>query len=501
MAAKLFQIQPQDNAAVALSDIAAGETVTLGDTSYTAQAAIPAGHKMAIRPIHMGEDVLKYGFPIGTARRDIAVGEHLHTDTVKSKLGNLLEYRYEPEKAPRWDPAQYSYLRGKTFDGYARPDGRAGIRNEIWIIPMVGCVNAIAQAIEKRAQEYRTGTIDGIYAYGHPYGCSQLGGDMTNTQKYLAALVRHPNAGGVLVLGLGCENNEMAQMRDLIGSVDERRVKFLLCQEVEDEIEEGARLVAEIAREVRDIPRTPQPVSKLVLGLKCGGSDGFSGITANPLVGEACNELVAAGGTGILTEVPEMFGAETLLMNRAKDERVFEDTVQLINGFKEYFMRHGEKVDENPSPGNKAGGITTLEDKSLGCVQKGGIAPVMDVLAYGDVAQEKGLLLLCAPGNDLVASNALAAAGAHIVLFTTGRGTPFACPVPTVKIASNPHLAQYKAGWIDFSAGRLLEGETMKEVSADFLDLLLAIASGRAHAKSEALDKHDLAIFKDGVTL
>lgn len=501
MAGKLFQIQPQDNAAVALADIAAGETVTLGGISYTAQTVIPAGHKMAIRPIRAGEDVLKYGFPIGTARRDVAVGEHLHTDTVKSKLGDLLDYRYEPEKAPHWDPAQHTYLAGKTFDGYARPDGRAGIRNEIWIIPMVGCVNAIAQAIEKQAQIYKEGTIDGIYAYGHPYGCSQLGDDMTNTQKYLAALVQHPNAGGVLVLGLGCENNEMREMRALIGDVDERRVKFLLCQEVSDEIEAGTRLVAEIARAVRDIPRTPQPVAKLVLGLKCGGSDGFSGITANPLVGEASNELIAAGGTSILTEVPEMFGAETLLMNRAKDVRVFEDTVQLINGFKEYFMRHGEKVDENPSPGNKAGGITTLEDKSLGCVQKGGIAPVVDVLDYGDRVTEHGLSLLCAPGNDLVASNALAAAGAHIVLFTTGRGTPFACPVPTVKIASNPHLASYKSGWIDFSAGRILEGASMREVTADFLDLLLDIASGRAHAKSEALDKHDLAIFKDGVTL
>ena len=501
MAGKLLQIQPQDNAAVALSDIAAGETVTMNGTSYTAQTAIPAGHKMAIRPIRAGEDVLKYGFPIGTARRDVAVGEHLHTDTVKSKLGDLLDYRYEPEKAPVWDADRYTYLRGKTFDGYARPDGRAGIRNEIWIVPMVGCVNAIAQAIEKQAQIYKEGTIDGIYAYGHPYGCSQLGGDMTNTQKYLAALVQHPNAGGVLVLGLGCENNEMDQMRALIGDVDESRVKFLLCQEVSDEVAAGVALVAEIARSVRDIPRTPQPISKLVLGLKCGGSDGFSGITANPLVGEASNELVAAGGTSILTEVPEMFGAETLLMNRAKDVHVFEDTVQLINGFKEYFMRHGEKVDENPSPGNKAGGITTLEDKSLGCVQKGGIAPVVDVLDYGDRVTEHGLSLLCAPGNDLVASNALAVAGAHIVLFTTGRGTPFACPVPTVKIASNPHLASYKAGWIDFSAGRILEGETMKEVTADFLDLLLDIASGRAHAKSEALDKHDLAIFKDGVTL
>lgn len=501
MAGKLFQIQPKDNAAVALADIAAGETTVLGTTSYTAQNAIPAGHKMAIRPIHAGEDVIKYGFPIGTARRDIAVGEHLHTDTVKSKLGSLLEYRYEPEKAPYWDPAEHSYLAGKTFDGYARPDGRAGIRNEIWIIPTVGCVNAIAQAIEKRAQVCKEGTIDGIFAYGHPYGCSQLGGDMTNTQKYLAALIRHPNAGGVLVLGLGCENNEMDQMRALIGDVDERRVKFLLCQEVSDEIEAGVQLIKKIAREVKNIPRTPQPVAKLVLGLKCGGSDGFSGITANPLVGEASNELVAAGGTTILTEVPEMFGAETLLMNRAKDKQVFEDTVQLINGFKEYFMRHGEKVDENPSPGNKAGGITTLEDKSLGCVQKGGIAPVMDVLSYGDTAKEQGLLLLCAPGNDLVASNALAAAGAHIVLFTTGRGTPFACPVPTVKIASNPHLAQHKASWIDFNAGRLVEGETMQEITADFLDLLLAIASGKAHAKSEALDKHDLAIFKDGVTL
>ena len=498
---KLVQIQPQDNVAVALSNIAEGETVMIGDSAYTSCSAVPAGHKMSIRPIRAGESVLKYGFPIGSAKRDIVPGEHVHTDTVKSGLGALLDYQYEPHRAPLWDASAYPYLQGKTFDGYERADGRAGIRNEIWIIPTVGCVNAIAQAIEKRAQTYCTGTIDGIYAYAHPYGCSQLGDDMTYTQKYLASLVHHPNAGGVLVLGLGCENNEMTEMRARIGSVDERCVKFLLCQEVADEIEAGVQLIEEIARAVRDIQRTPQPVSKLVLGLKCGGSDGFSGITANPLVGEACNALVAAGGTGILTEVPEMFGAETLLMNRAKDEHVFEKTVRLINGFKEYFMRYGEKVDENPSPGNREGGITTLEDKSLGCVQKGGIAPVADVLDYGDRAEKDGLLLLCAPGNDLVASNALAAAGAHIVLFTTGRGTPFASPVPTVKIASNSHLAEYKANWIDFNAGRLLEGETMQQVAADFLRLLLDIASGRTRVKSEALDKHDLAIFKDGVTL
>jgi len=495
---QLIRIHPADNVAVAVSALKQGETVTAAGKNIMVRQDIPAGHKMAIVPIAAGEDVIKYGFPIGQATVAVQPGEWMHTHNVKSKLGDLLEYRYEPQKAPVWQPTEDHV---HTFQGYERRDGRVGIRNEVWIIPTVGCVNAIAREIERRAQAFAGPHVDGIYAYSHPYGCSQLGDDLRYTQKFLAGLAHNPNAGGVLLLGLGCENNKMDAMRQLLTGVDEAGIKFLICQDAEDEVEEGVRLVKELAAHAAETKRTTQPLAKLCIGVKCGGSDGFSGLTANPLVGSVVNRVTAAGGTALLTEVPEMFGAETLLMNRCRNEAVFQKTVHLINGFKTYFQKHGEKINENPSPGNKAGGITTLEDKSLGCVQKGGIAPVEDVLLYGEPVKEKGLSLLQAPGNDLVSSNALAASGAQMVLFTTGRGTPFSCPVPTLKIASNSRLASFKADWIDFNAGRLLSGESMEALSEEFLQFILNVASGTCHTKSEALDKHELAIFKDGVTL
>lgn len=494
----VFQIHEKDNVAVAMDRVAKGDTVMVNGKTIIVQDDIPAGHKLAITEIHKGENVVKYGFPIGTAKAEIPVGVWVHTHNVQSKLGDVLQYTYEPEKAERHELKSTTHY---EFQGYKRKDGSAGIRNEVWIIPTVGCVNSIARAIEAESQQFKTDHIDGIYAYSHPHGCSQLGDDQTHTQKILSGLVHSPNAGAVLVLSLGCENNQVDLMKKVIGEYDPDRVKFLVCQEVEDEIEAGVAIIKTFCSYADQFYRQPCDASLLTIGLKCGGSDGFSGITANPLVGEISNRLIAAGGTSILTEVPEMFGAEMLLMNRARDKNVFDKTVDLINNFKEYFMSYGEKVNENPSPGNKAGGITTLEDKSLGCVQKGGTAIVEDVLAYGDRVSKKGLNLLQAPGNDLVASNALAAAGAHMVLFTTGRGTPFACPVPTIKISSNSHLANYKKNWIDFNAGTIAEGETKEQAADRFFQYILDVASGNIHAKSEALDKHELAIFKNGVTL
>lgn len=494
----VFQINPLDNVAVAVDAVPRGSVLTAGGQTFTTVNDIPAGHKVAIRLIKQGEDVIKYGFPIGTAKMDIPAGTWVHTHNVQSKLGDLLHYTYEPEKAdrkPLVNDKKYEFL------GYKRPDGRVGIRNEVWIIPTVGCVNNLARTMENQAQQFKTPHIDGIYAYSHPHGCSQLSGDLENTQKFLSGLVHNPNAGAVLVLSLGCENNQIDLMKKAIGDYDPQRVKFLVCQEVEDEIAAGTALLKELCAYADQFQRTPCDASCLTIGLKCGGSDGFSGITANPLVGEISNRVIAAGGTSILTEVPEMFGAETLLMNRAENEEVFKKIVALINNFKEYFMNYGEKINENPSPGNKAGGITTLEDKSLGCVQKGGTALVTDVLLYGERAKKKGLNLLQAPGNDLVAANALAASGAQMVLFTTGRGTPFACPVPTIKISSNSYLAAFKKNWIDFNAGTIAEGESRKAAADRLMQFILDVASGSVQAKSEALDKHELAIFKNGVTL
>lgn len=489
-----LKIHPADNVAVAVEGLKKGAPVSLDGALVVLRQDIPAGHKFAVRDIQSGEKVVKYGFPIGHAAEDIQAGSHVHTHNVRSDLRSLLDYRYEPNFA------ELSPVSAKTFLGYKRPDGKVGIRNEVWIIPTVGCVNAVAKQIEVQAQQYVRGGLEAVVAYSHPYGCSQLGGDLLYTQRALCGLIRHPNAGGVLVLGLGCENNQISELIKVLGPYDQNRVKFLTAQEVDDEIGAALDILKDLCGRAAGCVREEVPASELVLGLKCGGSDGFSGITANPLVGSISDMLIAQGGSAILTEVPEMFGAETLLMQRCRNEEVFQKTVALINDFKSYFMRYNEPIDENPSPGNKEGGITTLADKSLGCVQKGGSAPVEDVLSYGEPIRKKGLSLLQSPGNDLVASNALLFSGAHMVLFTTGRGTPFGCAVPTVKIASNSSLASRKANWIDFDAGRLLEGETMETLTEELFELVLDIASGRKKAKSESLDKRDLTIFKDGVT-
>lgn len=456
---------------------------------------IPAGHKRALKAIKKGEKIIKYGNPIGIATADIAEGEWVHTHNLKTGLGDLLDYSYEPEVKP------LAEQKAATFMGYKRANGKVGIRNEVWIIPTVGCVNNIAQIIERKGQELLKGSVEGIHSFAHPYGCSQLGDDLLNTQKALAGLINHPNAGAVLVLGLGCENNTIDGLKQVVGDYDENRVKFIVCQEHEDEVAVALEVLAGLVDFAAGFTREEVPASELVIGLKCGGSDGFSGITANPLVGAVSDRLISQGGTSMLTEVPEMFGAETLLMKRCVNEEVFNKTVALINNFKTYFIKHDQVVYENPSPGNKKGGISTLEDKSLGCTQKGGSAPVVDVLTYGEPVQAKGLNLLQAPGNDLVAATALAVSGAHIVLFTTGRGTPFGAPVPTVKISSNNELYAKKKNWIDFNAGQLLLGKTMDEVSTEFYNYILDLASGRIQAKNEEQGIRDLAIFKDGVTL
>ena len=490
-----LRIHPDDNAAVALKPLRAGDVLTADGTKTTLIEDIPQGHKFSLCDIPAGGAVIKYGAPIGGAKEDIRKGSWIHTHNMKTGLGDVLTYTYQPRPA-----AKLTSDKSHVFQGFKRPDGRAGVRNEIWIIPTVGCVNNVASAIEKRAQAYLAGSIDSILAFSHPYGCSQMGEDQENTRRILADLINHPNAGGVLVLGLGCENSNIDVLKEYIGEYDESRVKFLVCQESEDEIQDGLELVKELTKYAGAFTREPIPCSELIIGMKCGGSDGLSGITANPAVGAFSDLLIANGGTTILTEVPEMFGAETLLMNRCENEELFEQTVKLINDFKNYFTSHNQTIYENPSPGNKKGGISSLEDKSLGCTQKSGSAPVRGVLSYGEPVAVHGLNLLSAPGNDLVASTALAASGAHIVLFTTGRGTPFASPVPTVKISSNSALYEHKKGWIDFNCGTLVDGKPLKELGEELFQYVLDVASGKK-VKAEEAGFHDMAIFKQGVTL
>ncbi len=495
---EFIRINPADNVAVAVRDVAAGGRFDVDGMQITVLEAVPAGHKVALRDMESGEDVVKYGFPIGHLICFVPKGGLIDHTNLRTNLEGLLEYEYEPDLK---EPAEASAP--AFFRGYRRKDGGAGIRNELWIIPTVGCVNGVVQNIRKRFEKEISGypSIEKVVAFPHNYGCSQLGDDHENTRNILADMVRHPNAAGVLVVGLGCENNQLEAFRELVGEVDQARVRFMESQKVQgDEVEHGLSLLREIAMAAKDDKREDIPVSELKVGLKCGGSDGFSGITANPLLGRFSDWLVSQGGTTVLTEVPEMFGAETLLMARCQDKAVFEKTVRLINDFKEYFMKNDQPVYENPSPGNKAGGISTLEEKSLGCTQKSGSSTVRDVLLYGQRLRTKGLNLLSAPGNDLVASTALAAAGCQIVLFTTGRGTPFGTFVPTAKISTNSALAAAKPSWIDFNAGGIVDGMPSEVVDKAFMDFVLNVASG-APVNNEKSDYAEIAIFKSGVTL
>ena len=489
--AKLIKIHAHDNVAVVLQVIEKGEEAF----GIIAQETIGTGHKMALHDLSQGDSVIKYGHSIGQAATDIRAGEHVHTHNLKTNIASYDNYEYHPAAV---NPPEK--LSG-TFLGYERSDGKVGIRNEIWIINTVGCMNSISERIVFKAKQAFGQMVDDIIAIRHPYGCSQLGDDHENTRKILAGLAKHPNAGGVLVLGLGCENNVANDFMGLLGDYDHNRYRLVVAQEHEDEEEAALQMIGELAAYASKAKRSPVGLDRLIVGMKCGGSDGFSGITANPLAGRISDIIVAYGGTAILTETPEMFGAETILMNRCQTPELFEKMVMMINGFKAYFERHGQAVYENPAPGNKDGGISTLEDKSLGCIQKGGGGWVTDVLNYGDQVRTSGLNLLDGPGNDLIAITALAAAGAHMILFTTGRGTPAGAVVPTIKIASHSKLAARKANWIDFDAGVLLSGQPMETAAYDLWRMMIEVAQGRAKTKSEIYGCRELAIFKDGVVL
>ena len=492
-----LKINPADSVVVCLRAMKAGETVTDGDKEIKLLQDTPAGHKVLLTDKKEGEDIIKYGYPIGHAAKNLKAGEWVNENNLKTNLAGTLEYTYNPVDEKLNIPVE-----NRTFKGYVRKNGDVGIRNEIWIVPTVGCVNGIAEQLAKRLEtETRLDGIDAVHAWHHNYGCSQLSEDHEATRKILRDIVLHPNAGAVLVLSLGCENNQPDDFMAMLGDYDKERIQLVVTQKVEgDEVEYCMDILRKMYGICKEDKRVDVPVSKLRVGLKCGGSDGFSGITANPLEGEFSDWLVAQGGTSILTEVPEMFGAETILMNRCENRQLFEQTVSLINNFKNYFLSHGEPVGENPSPGNKAGGISTLEDKALGCTQKCGRAPVSGVLEYGDRLHTPGLNLLSAPGNDLVAATALASAGCHLILFSTGRGTPFGTFVPTMKISTNTDLYNRKKNWIDFNAGQLVDGKTMKELVPEFIDKIIAVASGEP-ARNEVNGYSEISIFKNGVTL
>jgi len=488
----LLKIDPRDDVAVALAPLAKGEPVAEG---VTAAADIPAGHKVALRALAAGEEVRKYGWPIGHATAAIAPGEHVHSHNLATGLSGLQDYAYAPAAPEPVTPAT-----GATFQGYRRKDGRVGTRNEIWILCTVGCVARTAQKIAEVAGRRFQGRVDGVHALTHPFGCSQLGGDLAATRTMIAALAAHPNAGGALILGLGCESNQLDALLASAPSLDPERLRAFTAQSAEDEMEAGLAAVEALVAVAERDRREACPLSDLAVGLKCGGSDGFSGLTANPVVGRIADAVAGAGGTAILTEIPEIFGAEQLLMARAADRAVFDDIVAVVNDFKSYFLSHGEPVSENPSPGNVEGGVTTLEEKSLGAVQKAGRGQVTQVLRYGERSDRRGVVLLEAPGNDAVSSTALTAAGATVILFTTGRGTPLGFPAPTLKLSTNSGLAQRKPHWIDFDAGRIVSGQPLDDSAEALMRLVLDTASGQP-TRAEDNGEREIALWKRGVTL
>ncbi len=493
------RVDAADDVAVALRALDAGTSVTVDGTTVVTTEAIDAGHKIALHDMAVDAIVHKYGVPIGSATEAIAAGAWVHTHNLATRLNDGAGYVRRASYgsvAPSYNAAM------PTWEGYRRADGRVATRNEIWVINTVGCVNTAAERIARAASERFAGKVDGIHAFAHPYGCSQLGDDLTHTQAVLGGLLRNPNAGGALVLGLGCENNQLPSFLQASAPSDMSRLRSFNTQEVDDEIEAGVQAIGELIERLAADRRETVPASSLVLGHKCGGSDGFSGLSANPLLGRLADRVTSLGGTVVLTEVPEMFGAEQVLLDRVVSDAVFDDVTRMVDEFKAYFVRHGQPVYENPSPGNKAGGLTTLEEKSLGAIQKGGRAPVTGVLRYGEAVRAGGLQLLEAPGNDGVSSTAMTASGATMLLFTTGRGTPLGFPVPTLKVSSNSGIAQRKPHWIDFDAGRLLTGaRTMDALTDELFALVLDVASGRKQARNEVHGYREIAIWKHGVTL
>ena len=499
MKSGFLKIHYNDNVFIAIDSLKKNELINVNGLNVKILEDIPGGHKIALKNIGGNENILKYGHVIGHAVIDIPAGSWVHSHNTKTNLNEIIEYSYNHVGSKR-EKIQANL---PTFLGYRRKNGRVATRNEIWIINTVGCVNSSAERIAKLCnQKFSRENFDGVFTFSHPYGCSQLGDDLESTQKVLSGLMKNPNAGGVLVLGLGCENNQMKLLLQKAAGIDEERLRFFNSQDVKDEIEDGVKLIGELFDAMRNDKREECPVSELVLGMKCGGSDGFSGITANPLVGRITDKLTSYNGSVVLTEVPEMFGAEQQLMNRAADKKVYDKIVWMINSFKEYFINHNQPVYENPSPGNKEGGITTLEEKSLGAIQKGGTSIINEVLDYGEQITKKGLVLLKAPGNDGVSATAMTVSGATMILFTTGRGTPLGFPVPTVKISTNTNLSERKPGWIDFNAGEVLDSNIGFDELADKLfEFIIQVASGKIKTKNEINNYKEIAIWKDGVTL
>lgn len=467
----LLRLHPKDNVALALRPLPSGARVSVEGISLFTRDPIPYGHKVALVSIPKGGRIIKYGYPIGRAVRSISPGEHVHVHNTESGRahGDTARpvIREESSLIPRFPQ--------DTFLGFRRQDGRVGVRNHVLVMASVHCVNG---GVERIGRE-----VPGVVALPHIYGCSQLGEDLAQTRRVLEGYVSHPNVGATLIVGLGCE---ALPTRELVDGLRDRgyRVELLLLQEIGGSraaVRKGKELAAELLGEVGKLRPEPVPLSELVVGVECGGSDAWSGVTANPAVGAIADALVAHGGTVILSEVTEFIGAEHILAARAISPEVGKAILRAVARREGVAVEMGVDLrGAQPSPGNMEGGLTTIEEKSLGAIVKGGTTPVREFLGYGERPSARGLVVMDTSGNDLESVTGMVAGGAQVVLFTTGRGTPVGNPiVPVIKISSNTPLYERMRDDLDFDAGSILRGEPPTSVAARLAALLLEVAGGR----------------------
>jgi len=493
----LISLHPDDNIAVAARSLPAGATCPLTTGGeITTREPIDLGHKVAVRPITAGAPIRKFGQTIGYAATEIAVGEWVHVHNVDA--GDLhLDYEFCTEV-----PAPPQPVTGRTFQGYRRPDGRAATRNYIGIISTVNCSATTSKYVAQnfdRAILADFPNVDGVVPLVHKGGCAmQYGGeDHRQLTRTLAGFARHPNIAAYLVIGLGCETSQASFLMDNEGLVQLGGTSQLpntapLVMNIQDvggvakTVQRATAAIRELLPQVNNVRREPIPVSEIILGLECGGSDGNSGITANPALGYCSDLLVAHGGTACLSEVTEIYGGEHLLTRRAVSHEVGEALLERIRWWIEYTAKFGERIDINPSVGNKKGGLTTIYEKSLGAIAKGGTTALKAVYKYAEPITSKGFVVMDTPGYDPASVTGMVAGGANVVCFTTGRGSCFGCkPVPTIKIATNTPMYNRLVDDMDINAGRILDGATIEDIGREIFEEVIAVASGKP-TKSEA---------------
>ena len=510
-------LHSDDNLCVAARHLELGEEISVGGESLRLAEPVRLGHKLAVRAIREGERVKKYGQTIGFATRDIAPGQWIHSHNLTAGRFER-EYEYATEIPPPPAP-----IEGRTFQGYRRAGGKAGTRNYIAVISSVNCSASVSKYISQRFDNSllaKFPNVDGLLPLTHKGGCGlqYAGEDHQQLTRVLSGFATHPNVGAYLLVGLGCETGTLqylVQHGGLAEGVVQLNTKangaarppvvlsMQDCGGTNKTVEAGIAAIAEMLPRVNGVRREPIPASELILGCECGGSDGNSGVTANPALGAASDLLVAAGGTSILSETPEIYGAEHLLVRRARTRAIGEKLIDRIRWWEEYTAKFGVEIDNNPSPGNKEGGLTTIYEKSLGAVAKGGSTALCGVYRYAEPVTAQGFVIMDTPGYDPASITGMVAGGANVVCFTTGRGSCFGCkPVPSIKIATNTPMYEQMIDDMDINAGVILEGASVADVGRQIFEFILEVAGGkRTKSEIHGVGEEEFAPWSIGPTL